>query len=222
MERPESLLERLATSIGANAWFARERHQLRAAANPKALYAPGKLISPVEGMVSLVAAIGEDGIIPDKPLFGRPRSFALSQVVRVEEDLRPFLGGALISFYLRPHDLHSLVAPMDMELLHGHYVPGWLFPLFISREGNLRNERLTLFFQSASGFPLILVMTAALMVAGMHCEAQSGTPLQQGRPFAHFRIGSAVSLCLPKGAVEVDLQTGLYVTQGQPIARIVA
>jgi phosphatidylserine decarboxylase len=215
-----SFLGRLAERVGLNRWFLREAHRFRQAANHSLQPSPGLFLSPAESLLDLVAPIGPDGLIPDKPWRGRPRTFSLKEMLKTEEEFARFEGGLALRLYLAPYDLHYLLAPCDMTLLRGTYVPGSVLPLVFCRTGDVRNERLTLVFQTEAGFPLVMVLIASLFVCGMECSVPVGGFVGQGERLGHFRLGSTVVLCLPPGVTEITARQGAKLRLGEELGRM--
>jgi len=183
--------------------------------------APGRELPGMDGAATVVSPV--DGVLQDAgSLEGRSEFLVKQQRIGLKgltgEDLAEdlFRGGSFALVYLSPRHYHRVHAPADGTLTGYRYLPGRFFP--VNRLGMehapgmfMRNERVTLFFDTASG-PVWLCMVGASFVGRMTvaCDGFATnqklrkaplvrsleTPLavQAGDEVGRFNLGSSVVL----------------------------
>ncbi|HAW17168.1 MAG TPA: phosphatidylserine decarboxylase, partial [Oceanospirillaceae bacterium] len=146
--------------------------------------------------------------------------------------------------YLSPKDYHRIHMPCDGQLTHMVHVPGELFSVNKATAGRVpslfaRNERVVAIFETEFG-PMAMVLVGAMIVAsvetvwaGLVCPKgqvvsqfnyghQEPIVLHRGEEMGHFKLGSTVVLCLPKGVSQwpKELSAGTTTRLGQMLAEL--
>ncbi len=207
-----------------NAFFTRA---LRAGARPLAGSAH-TLVSPVDGTMSELGAIGHNRILQAKG-----RSYTLESLLAgaAAEWAPRFIGGQFATIYLAPYNYHRIHMPADGSLCAAWYVPGRLFSVNATAAAmvpNLfaRNERLVLLFDGACG-PFAVIFVGALNVGSMatvwHGDVTPRRPRQvtqlplpaasglfraRGAEIGRFNMGSTVVLLFARDRVALARQLG--------------
>jgi phosphatidylserine decarboxylase len=123
------------------------------------------LVCPADGRVSQAGPIEYGRIIQAKGI-----DYAVEDLLAVDvHNARRYSSFATI--YLAPFDYHRVHAPADGTLVAAHYVPGDLFSVNDTTARLLpgvfrRNERLNLYFETASG-PVMMSLVGALNVGSI-------------------------------------------------------
>lgn len=188
--------------------------------------ARASLVSPVDGTVQAVGAVGAGRVVQAKG-----RDYALRELLAgtgTELDLE---GAPCWTLYLSPRDYHRIHAPEAGELVEARWVPGdrrSVRPSVLARLPVLAtNERCVLRLETAHG-PLLLVLVGALNVGRIRVVGvpPGGAPrlaaprhLARGEELARFELGSTVVLLAPPGraAPLPELEPGRAVRLGAPV-----
>lgn len=207
----QSRVDQLASALSLQEWFYREYPvEVCAEANI--------LVSPCRSKVASVEEIGQDGLVPEKKLFGRRRYFSLHRLVQQDEAVKPFLGGSLINQYLSPWDYHFLIFPTAGKVQSSFAVDGFNLPVVAWGGAILRNSKLVTVIQTRFGFPLGIVMIASWMVGGMEPFFELGRCYERAERFGRFRVGSTVVLLFPPQTVQILCRPGQKLELGDSIA----
>lgn len=173
------------------------------------------MTSPSDGQISQLGRLS--GPDQNRLIQAKGLDYSLSELLGHSEGLERFNGGQFLTIYLAPFDYHRVHVPAQATLTRATRIPGELFS--VSNQTALaiprlyaRNERLVCEFQHANG-PFLLVMVAALMVAGIETVWDDpslrrvhnqplpyfGPPIdfQQGQEMGRFHWGSTVILITP-------------------------
>lgn len=207
-------------------------------------HAPGRIISPADGVLSQFGEISQGKLIQAKgfdydatSLLGGNRQWSA-----------PFIGGKFATVYLSPRDYHRVHMPLTGQLERMVYVPGRLFSVNQTTTEYVprlfaRNERVVAIFNSDYGrFAVILV--GAMVVGGIHVSwsgqitpphgcshavskgyAQDQDPvlLEKGDQLGFFNLGSTVILLFEEGmnfSFDEDLKSGMAVKVGERVAQL--
>lgn len=175
--------------------------------------APASVISPVDGCVSEIGKIQSGHIIQAKG-----KKYTVQELLACDEQTaEQFTHGQFTTLYLSPKDYHRIHMPIDAELKSMTYVPGALFavkPSSVQAVPKLfaRNERLVVFFNTALG-PMVMVLVGATIVGAIgtswHGELQRSNKkvsfayedrfLKQAEEMGYFKLGSTVILLFADG-----------------------
>lgn len=192
-----------------NAFFTRA---LKPGVRPQA---DSLMTSPSDGRISQLGRL--IGPRDDRLIQAKGLDYSLAELLGHSEGLERYHGGHFMTIYLAPFDYHRVHVPAKATLTRATRIPGELFS--VSTQTALaiprlyaRNERLVCEFQHEQG-PFLLVMVAALMVAGIetvwddpslrrvHNEPLPyfGPPIdfEQGQEMGRFHWGSTVILVTP-------------------------
>ncbi len=204
--------------------------------------APGRVVSPVDGTVSVAAALRDDSIVQAKGI-----DYSLADLFAIDlAEAHAFDGGKVATIYLAPYNYHRVHMPFDGTLTAMHYVPGDLFSVNSATARSInglfhRNERLNVMFDTAFG-PAALVFVGALNVGSISTpwtgeirprrngiveqpgKANLPVTLERGDLLGWFNMGSTVILLLPHGSFRWhdDLTEGKVVRMGQALGETTA
>ncbi|MBI4532060.1 MAG: phosphatidylserine decarboxylase, partial [Candidatus Latescibacteria bacterium] len=131
-------------------------------------YAEHVVVSPARSFIERIAEIGEDGIIPEKSLFGRQRYINLQQLVRDKATLETFTGGLYIKQYLAPWDPHAVIFPTACVVDRLVLDKGKALPLLFMKGGDVKNERLSAFLRSDHGPLIAMIMVGSFLVKSVN------------------------------------------------------
>lgn len=143
---------------------------------------PGRIASPVDGVVSQAGKIDEGKIIQAKG-----HLYSVKDLLGGDESLAElFRNGDFASLYLPPGAYHHFHMPMDGKLLKTIYIPGKLCsvsPRVVRHVDNIfaRNERLVCIFDTPQG-RMAMVMVGAINVSSIQTVWAKGIiePQQKG------------------------------------------
>ncbi|MGB5164465.1 MAG: archaetidylserine decarboxylase [Woeseiaceae bacterium] len=199
-----------------NDFFTRElRHDARPVDSR-----PERLVSPVDGTVSVAGTIASDSLLQAKGI-----DYTIDDLLATDLDAaRAYTDGSFATIYLAPYNYHRVHAPFAGKLVAARYVPGDLFSVnaaTVQRVPGLfrRNERLVMHFETAFG-PAVLVFVGALNVGSISTPwsgeirprangvvdvldlGTHNTELKRGDLLGWFNMGSTVILLLPANTCE--------------------
>jgi len=198
------------------------------------------IVSPVDGTVSMAAAIRNESIIQAKGL-----DYSLSDLLATDlERANAYVDGSFATIYLAPYNYHRVHAPWDGELTDALYVPGDLFSVSTATVAQVdglfrRNERLIMHFETDRG-PAVLIFVGALNVGSISTPwtgelrprkhgvvdipdlSGYSRTVKKGYLLGWFNMGSTVILLLPPGAAawDDDLQSGETLRMGEAIGAL--
>jgi len=198
------------------------------------------IASPVDGTVSIAAAIQADSVIQAKGI-----DYSLGDLLATDlEQANSYVDGNFATIYLAPYNYHRVHSPFAGELVAARYVPGNLFSVnqaTVARVDGLfrRNERLVMHFKTAFG-PAVLIFVGALNVGSISTPwsgelrprkngvvdvlelSQAERTVDKGQLLGWFNMGSTVILLMPAGACDWDseLSAGATVRVGEAIGRL--
>jgi phosphatidylserine decarboxylase len=202
--------------------------------------ASDRIVSPVDGTVSIADSIRGDSIIQAKGI-----DYSLNDLLATDlEQAEAYIDGAFATIYLAPYNYHRIHAPLDGQLVAARYVPGDLFSVneaTVARVDGLfrRNERLIMHFKTDRG-PAALIFVGALNVGSISTPwtgeirpqkngvvevldlSKQATTVQKGDLLGWFNMGSTVILLMPPGICEWDddLQAGETLRVGEAIGQL--
>ncbi len=197
------------------------------------------IVSPVDGTVSIAAAIQKDSIIQAKGI-----DYSLGDLLATDlEQANSYVDGSFATIYLAPYNYHRVHSPFAGELVAARYIPGDLFSVnqaTVARVDGLfrRNERLVMHFKTAFG-PAVLVFVGALNVGSISTPwtgelrprskgvvdvldlSQAARSVEKGELLGWFNMGSTVILLLPAGTCDWggDLNAGATLRVGEVIGQ---
>lgn len=228
VDMSQALVEDPTAYATFNVFFTRA---LKADARPLADDARA-LVSPADGRISQIGAIGDGRIFQAKG-----QDFSVAELLGDEAAAEPYRDGQFVTIYLSPRDYHRVHMPLSGTLRETLHIPGRLFsvaPFSVDAVPRLfaRNERLVCHFDGDQG-PFCVVMVGAMLVSsvetvwrGLEIPPYAGAiirrswreraiRLERGAEMGRFNMGSTVILLLPRGRVawEPDLvpQTAVVV-----------
>ena len=198
------------------------------------------IVSPVDGTVSVAAAINGDSIIQAKGI-----DYSLDELLATDlEQAKAYIDGSFATIYLAPYNYHRIHAPLGGELVAARYIPGDLFSVneaTVARVDGLfrRNERLVMHFKTDRG-PVALVFVGALNVGSISTPwsgelrpkkrgmvdvldlSTAKTTIGKGDLLGWFNMGSTVIILMPPGSSEWDkgLRAGRAVRVGEAIGKL--
>ena len=200
------------------------------------------IVSPADGTLSQAGTLRGNRILQAKGI-----DYTLEDLLAADLDkAREFDGGAFATIYLAPYNYHRVHAPVDGELVAGHYVPGDLFSVNSATAAHVpglfsRNERLNLHFDTAFG-PVVVVLVGALNVGSISTPwsgeirpRKSGVvesielsaaprDVRKGDLLGWFNMGSTVIVVLPPGSCtwHDDFDPGVTTVMGRAIGELAA
>lgn len=210
---PVDLSEAVSDDVEAyehfNAFFTRP---LKPGSRP---LAEATLVSPADGVISQLGNLTGDE--KNQLIQAKGLDYSLADLVASSLDVTPYIGGQWMTIYLAPFDYHRVHVPAEATLQRAIRIPGELFS--VSDKTALaipklyaRNERLVCEFQHVHG-PFLVVMVAALMVAGIETVWEGADQrrvfdqptqfsgahptLAQGEEMGRFHWGSTVIVVTP-------------------------
>ncbi|MBE7560194.1 phosphatidylserine decarboxylase [bacterium] len=207
------LIERALDFFGINAVFTRHPPL------PLAGLPPDVLVSPCQGLLDKLAPIDGEGRFEEKPVLGRPRRLALSDLRLPAEFRDLFLHGLYLKIYLAPWDRHGVVCPHAARVLRQDRVQGSALPLVFMPSADLENRKHGLLMQTSRGDYYYLMMIGSFMVNSLAVLARTGQNLATGQRLGEFRLGSSVVLLFPPRSVEPLVAEGAKLGLGRPLLR---
>jgi len=182
---------------------------------------PKALLSPADGRISQIGAIGEGRIFQAKA-----QDFSVAELLGDEAAAQPYRDGQFATIYLSPRDYHRVHMPLAGTLRETLHIPGRLFsvaPFSVAAVPRLfaRNERLVCHFDGDQG-PFAVVMVGAMLVSsvetvwrGLEIPPYAGAivrrswreraiRLERGAEMGRFNMGSTVIVLLPNRRVVWD------------------
>jgi len=129
---------------------------------------PGDIACPVDGAISQLGDITDDGRI----FQAKGHDYSLEELLGGSKEMAAlFKNGSFATIYLSPRDYHRIHMPLQGKLQQMIYIPGRLFSVskFASEQVPrlfARNERLVNLFETEAG-PMAMIMVGALNVAGI-------------------------------------------------------
>ena len=191
---------------------------------------PGAVVSPADGVVSQSGIVERGELIQAKGV--RYSLGALADVCAGPA----FEGGPFVTVYLSPRDYHRVHLPLAGRLTRSVAVPGKLFSVNASTEGEVEglfaiNERLVCEFETPFG-KMLVVLVGALIVASIEAVwdgprspyktkrvDRHDRPFEKGAEVGHFLLGSSVVLAFERDRVRLDpsLVPGAEVRMGARI-----
>ena len=201
---------------------------------------PKHLACPVDGAISQLGKINGQNLFQAKG-----HEFNLTTLLGGNSGLAtPFIDGDFATIYLAPKDYHRIHMPCDGTLTHMVHVPGQLFSVNQATAAQVpglfaRNERVVAIFDTEFG-SMAMVLVGAMIVAsvetvwaGLVCPKgkvvsqfnytnQEPIVLKKGEEMGHFKLGSTLVMCLPKGASQwpTELSAGTTTRLGQMFAEL--
>ena len=192
------------------------------------------LVSPADGVVSQLGAIGSGALLQAKGM-----RYSLTSLVLDSRAEKTFDGGWFATIYLAPSDYHRVHVPMDGTLVRSVAVPGELFSVNAKTEAGVerlfcRNERLVMHFDGAIG-PFVLVMVGALIVASIETVFDSppspyrsemtnthARTFARGEEIGRFLLGSTVIVVVPRDTFvpAPRLAVGTRVRMGESLGNL--
>lgn len=159
----------------------------------------GKIVSPVDGMISEIGTIRAGQLLQAKGWH-----YTVQELLSCDASLSaPFNEGLFATLYLSPKDYHRVHMPLDGQLREMIYVPGRLFsvqPATVRAIPQLfaRNERLVTLFDTAFG-PMAMVLVGATIVGGIATQWHGS--VVRGKKRLHFTYGPTedATILLSKG-----------------------
>jgi phosphatidylserine decarboxylase len=201
-----------------SAFFTRE---LRADARPMP-DDPAALVSPADGRISQIGAIGDDAAA--RLFQAKGFEFSAGELLGDDEHAALYRGGRFATIYLSPRDYHRVHMPLGGALVSTTHIPGRLFsvaPWSVAEVPRLfaRNERLVCRFDGDHG-PFCVVLVGAMLVssvetvwAGVEIPPYASGPvrrdwrgrgirLERGVELGRFNMGSTVIVLMPPASAE--------------------
>ncbi|MDR9390089.1 MAG: archaetidylserine decarboxylase [Wenzhouxiangella sp.] len=196
-------------------------------------------VAPADGTLSQLGTLS--GAQANQLIQAKGLDYTLEALVGRDTGLAPYRGGQWMTIYLAPFDYHRVHMPADGRLIQATRLPGELFSVSDQTAAIIprlyaRNERLVAEFQH-NDRPFMVVMVAALMVAGIETVWEAPTSRRPGaRPstitpagielakadeMGRFHWGSTVIVITPPDSPpwRDELQAGQTVRLGQALTR---
>ncbi|TFL19127.1 phosphatidylserine decarboxylase [Jannaschia formosa] len=156
---------------------------------------PGQVVSPADGLVSLVE--------PAVP----PAELGLGPEPRMR-----------VSVFMSVFDCHVNRAPVEGEVTKIAYHPGKFFSAELDKASD-ENERNGLVLTMADGTRIGVVQIAGLVARRILCETDEGALLTRGERFGIIRFGSRLDVYLPEGTAP-KVSVGQKMTAGESVIAI--
>ena len=159
-----------------NAFFTRA---LKPNARP---IAQSQWVAPADGTLSQLGTLS--GAQSNQLIQAKGLDYTLEALVGRDTGLAQYRGGQWMTIYLAPFDYHRVHMPADGRLIQATRLPGELFSVSDQTAAIIprlyaRNERLVAEFQH-NDRPFMVVMVAALMVAGIETVWDAPTSRRSG------------------------------------------
>ena len=204
---------------------------------------PGDIACPVDGAISQLGEITDDGRI----FQAKGHDYSLEELLGGSKEMAAlFKNGSFATIYLSPRDYHRIHMPLQGKLQEMIYIPGRLFSVskFASEQVPrlfARNERLVSLFETEAG-PMAMIMVGALNVAGIETVWAGNIPdkvnweikkwnyrdqatekaveLSHGEEMGRFNMGSTVILLYSNNRINWNdsISAECPVKMGQPLA----
>lgn len=126
--------------------------------------AEGKVIHPVDAVISQAAKISENKLIQAKS-----KNYDLAELLGSEDIAKSFKEPVFLTYYLCPTDYHRIHFSMDAKVLSATHIPGKLWPVnewSVNKIENLFaiNERVVVNMESEEGHKASCVLVGATNV----------------------------------------------------------
>jgi len=212
--RRRSLLEHWADRSGLTRLFLREgrRPHVRAAENT--------IVSPAECRLKEIQTLRGGGEILGKRGIVRAEHYTFEQIVHGPDMREAFADGLCFNLYLSPLNLHYLLYPVNLRVLMLRHHPAFCRPICFMKSGEIHNERLVIYTETAHAIPLVIVLVGSFLVSGIECLAEEGGEYQAGELMGGFKLGSTVLLLFPRDRVKPLAQPRGRLFLGEPLARL--
>jgi phosphatidylserine decarboxylase len=128
--------------------------------------ADAEIVSPVDGVLSQTGTFDGD---EQTLIQAKGKTYSLKSLLRSEELVERFKGGAFATIYLAPFNYHRIHSPVKGDLVLSSYCPGTLWPVnagSVERVEGLFciNERLTSQIRLEDGSEVLVVKVGATNV----------------------------------------------------------
>lgn len=168
---------------------------------------PRAIIAPADGVIwQIISLQGETELEIHKQFLGRIRTLASD----VEN------AACVVSIFMNPLDVHVNWSPVDGKIVYVKHTPGNFS--FANTWKSLWNEKNEILFD-AEGFQLKMIQIAGFLARRIVCDAKEGETVGRGAKIGMIRLGSQVSLILPRG-VKLRVKTGQRVSGGETIVGV--
>ena len=194
-------------------------------------------VAPADGTLSQLGTLS--GPQSNQLIQAKGLNYTLEALVGRDTGLAQYRGGQWMTIYLAPFDYHRVHMPADGRLIQATRLPGELFSVSDQTAAIIprlyaRNERLVAEFQHNER-PFMVVMVAALMVAGIETvwdtptsrrpgsrpstATPAGVELAKADEMGRFHWGSTVIVITPPGSPpwRDELRAGQTVRLGQAL-----
>ncbi len=159
------------------------------------------LISPVEGKVTYIGDINDDGILISK----HNKKVSLKDLIG--DYYKNFIRGKFINIYLSPLNDHYWVTPDDGKFIYTQKNKGKAFiPVYVGLENILgiemfskavkKNASIGSIFQTDK-LQLALIAVGSLNVNRIYVDYEEQKNYKKGNPCGYFSIGSSMLICFP-------------------------
>lgn len=213
--RKRSWIEKGMDYSGLNRFFLREGKC------PAIQVNPNSLVSPVEGKIVELETLSSSKQVKGKKILGKSEYYSFADLVHTPEMASVFEEGLCVNIYLSPFNLHYILSPTDLMVQKMVYRPHFCWPILFMKSGEIHNERLILYTETAKGIPAIIIFIGSFMVAGMECVVREGDQVQRGELLGGFKLGSTVMMLFPKDTVTPLVRPNTKVLLGEPFAQFV-
>jgi phosphatidylserine decarboxylase len=185
------------------------------------------LVSPCDGAVQAVGALGLDGV--DSCFVVKGRRFSTAELLGRYGWWYEARAGGYVVIYLSPADYHRVHSPClgavrDLWRLEGTHFPVNRLGQLLAPWALVRNERVVFELEAPAG-PAAVVMVGALGVSAISVSVpelsnghgrQDAVAVTKGQELGRFNLGSTVVL-LWQGSARPLVQPGERVLMGQPL-----
>lgn len=165
---------------------------------------PNTIIAPADGVIwQILPLTGETRLEIKKQFLGQIQTLA-SDVDNA---------ATLVSIFMNPLDCHANWSPVDGKVVYSRHTPGNFS--FANTWKSLFNEKNEILLETET-FKLKVIQIAGFLARRIDCWIRSGDDLLKGQTIGMIRLGSQVSLILPR-QVSLCVETGQKVRGGETI-----
>ncbi len=162
------------------------------------------IISPADGKVMLVQRFDKDNLRIDKRFLGSVSAFTRD----VSES------GYIISIFMSVFDVHINRSPITGVVRYVKHTPGKFLNAELS-QSTFENENVQILIQQGS-LRLKVIQIAGLIARRIVCSLKGGDRVIRGQRIGLIKLGSQVTLILPK-SVKIKVKLGEKIYAGETV-----
>ncbi len=129
-------------------------------------------------------------------------------------------GGYLVSIMMTPLNVHYQKAPTDAKIIYQKHTDGNFFNAMSEWKLNdvvFENERNEILFETEAGMKYKTIQIAGKLARKIVSFVEVGQELKQWDTYGLIKLGSQVTIVLPKDGIELQVKTWDVVIDGESI-----